>query len=101
MVDMGITKFWIWGRKSRSVNIFSQRSDFGWLAGSLAGWLASQPAACHLEFQGIRWTRVPGLTIYIYIYNLCLIVYIYNRVCVGQTQLAGPAEMDPMSWTNC
>jgi hypothetical protein len=28
MVDMGITIFWISGRKSRSVNIFSQRSDF-------------------------------------------------------------------------
>jgi hypothetical protein len=29
MVDMGITRFWISGPKSRSVNIFSQRSDFG------------------------------------------------------------------------
>jgi hypothetical protein len=29
IVDMGITKFWISGPKSRSVNNFSQRSDFG------------------------------------------------------------------------
>ena len=28
---MGITKFWIYGRKSRSVNNCSQRSDFGLL----------------------------------------------------------------------
>ena len=26
---MGITRFWIWGTKSRSVRIFSQQSDFG------------------------------------------------------------------------
>ena len=31
MVDMGITRFWISGRKSRSVNICSQQSDFGLL----------------------------------------------------------------------
>jgi hypothetical protein len=29
MVDMGITRFWIWGPKSRSVNNSSPRSDFG------------------------------------------------------------------------
>jgi hypothetical protein len=28
---VGITRFWIWGLESRSVNIFSQRSDFGLL----------------------------------------------------------------------
>jgi hypothetical protein len=31
IVDIGITKFWIWGPKSRSVNNSSQRSDFGLL----------------------------------------------------------------------
>jgi hypothetical protein len=31
IVDMGITRFWIWGRKSRSVYIFSQRSNLGLL----------------------------------------------------------------------
>jgi hypothetical protein len=31
MVDMGITRFWIWGPKSRSVNNFSSEwfLDFG------------------------------------------------------------------------
>ena len=29
MVDMGIIRFWISGPKSRSVNIFSRRSNFG------------------------------------------------------------------------
>jgi hypothetical protein len=28
-VDMAITRFWIYGRKSRSVNIFCQRPDLG------------------------------------------------------------------------
>ena len=31
IVDMGITRFGIWGRKSRSVNNSSQWSDFGLL----------------------------------------------------------------------
>ena len=31
IVGTGITKFWIWSPKSRSVNNSSQRSDFGLL----------------------------------------------------------------------
>ena len=41
MVDMGITRFGVWGRKSRSVHNFSQRSDLG-LLGLILGLLKLQ-----------------------------------------------------------
>ena len=44
MVDMGITRFWILGPKSRSVNNSSQRSDFG-LLGLIFGHNALHPKA--------------------------------------------------------
>ena len=42
---MGITKFGIWGPKSRSVNSFSQRSDFGPLGILLDKFSLSVPGA--------------------------------------------------------
>jgi hypothetical protein len=81
MVDMSIIRFWIYGRKSRSVNNSSQRSDFGTYLGLLrqsrlahlaqsptgGNFAARRPARCqlisasgHLEMAGAHLARSTG-----------------------------------------